>query len=371
MDGFEGPDLNVWVARCLDVPQVRVVSSQVEPLDFPVANMTTSGIFRVSGRAQAGSDSRAFSMIIKVVQSASRWPLISVVPPDLRRVLVDGYPWRTEPEVYRSDVTRCLPDGLRMPQVVAVVDLDEDSAAIWMEDVAEDSAAVWDVRRYRHAAHLLGLFAAHPDLPRIDSMIDGLKPTEGARLFVLGPVRHVFVPALQSIDFWQQPVIAAVIDHELQADLLRMIEELDDLVDELCGLPALPAHGDASPQNLIIEGESFVMIDWGSHGLAPVGHDLAQLLAGRINEGLLRGADLAELVDPCLAGYVDGLRQQGCEVPDLVVRRGFVLSMTIFSSMSALVSDKLDGPDTPALRHLMRGRAEMARFLMDLLSATS
>ena len=62
-------------------------------------------------------------------------------------------PWRTEPLAYRSDLAERLPDGLRMARCLGVFDLDELSAAVWLEKVPAHPA-VWDAERFARAAYL-------------------------------------------------------------------------------------------------------------------------------------------------------------------------------------------------------------------------
>ena len=51
-------------------------------------------------------------------------------------------PWRTEALAYASDLGDRLPDGLSMPRALGVFDLDELSAAIWLEEVDRPAVAV-------------------------------------------------------------------------------------------------------------------------------------------------------------------------------------------------------------------------------------
>ena len=67
-------------------------------------------------------------------------------------------PWKTEAEVYRSDIADRLPDGLTVPRALGVFDLDATSSSIWLEEVPA-RPATWDLPRYERAAYLLGRFS--------------------------------------------------------------------------------------------------------------------------------------------------------------------------------------------------------------------
>ena len=70
-------------------------------------------------------------------------------------------PWEVEPRAYQSELAAALPIGLRMPQTYDVIELDESSAAIWLEDIDIDDIT-WTAVHFRRAAELLGRFAVSP-----------------------------------------------------------------------------------------------------------------------------------------------------------------------------------------------------------------
>ena len=54
---------------------------------------------------------RPFRFFVKQVQAWERPPLFQHVPEEYREMAVAGVPWKTEAEVYRSDLADRLPDG--------------------------------------------------------------------------------------------------------------------------------------------------------------------------------------------------------------------------------------------------------------------
>ncbi|MDQ4490881.1 hypothetical protein RBS60_11815 [Sinomonas sp. ASV486] len=64
-----------------------------------------------------------------------------------------------------------------------------------------------------------------------------------------------------------------------------------------------------------------------------------------------------------------GLDDEDARFPPDVVRRGHVLSMAIFSGLSALAPQELAAGDSPELRARLAHRAGMARALMDAVDA--
>ena len=58
------------------------------------------------------------------------------------------------------------------------------------------------------------------------------------------------------------------------------------------------------------------MIDFGFWGAAPVGFDLQTLLVGDVQIGRRPAATLAEVDETIIPAYVEGLRAEGCDIPE-------------------------------------------------------
>ena len=384
-------------AAALGQRSVELISVGAVQIPFPVFNMTTGGLWRVSGTAitpSAGGQASAagqpgagahprletrlpagFSTVVKLIQSPLLWAGIDQVPPSFRDALTRHYPWHTEADVYASSLAHAMPSGGRLPTVYCIEALDPQRTAIWMEDIPENPAAAWDDARYVRAATLLGRLAGSGAVrdsgPAISTDMDAAR----LRMYLDGFVTQVLVPAIRGEELWKIPAVAAVATAPLMAGLRQLTDRAYELATEIIGLPALPAHGDASPQNLLGGGTApgnadFAVIDWGMYGAACVGFDLSQLLAGRANAGDMNGGQLYHLEPLCLAAYCKGLAESGADVPDSVVRRGHAASMALFTGLTALPSQRLSEPDTPELHAFMAGRVAMAEFILDLLSAT-
>ena len=65
-----------------------------------------------------------------------------------------------------------------------------------------------------------------------------------------------------------------------------------------------------------------MLIDFGYWGAAPVGFDLQCLLVGDVQIGKRSASTLAEVDETIIPAYVEGLRAEGCDIPEAVVRRG-------------------------------------------------
>ena len=274
--------------------------------------------------------------------------------------------WRHEAEVYRADLDDVLPAGLRMP---ARYRLDEHGHRIveWLEDVPVADVP-WDHARFTRAARLLGRLAVR--FTRCGRLPESLLRVPGEVLRLQFLERELFaLPVLAGDALWAHPLVDAVADPRLRADLLRLAERVPAILDTLDGLPQTFVHGDASPQNLLVpatDPDTFVAIDWSLIGPCAVGYDLGQLLVGLIHAGQLDVPALPALHETVLPAYTAGLADEGLRVDADVVRFGVHAALVVRSAFTALPLRRLGGSPTRDDAALVADRARLARHLVDL-----
>jgi hypothetical protein len=361
--------LAAMVAAQLGVDEVEVTTSCAELVAYDLEALTTGGRFWVRGTARHGSTEASYAFFVKLVQSWARSPLFQFVPDGLREHALAMVPWRREPDVYRSDLGRRLPDGLRLPRAFGVHDVDEMSATVWL-GVVDAEPVHWDVRRHAEAARLLGRLAAREDVAPIAEL--GAVP-QPARTYASGRVEHLVVPAVLGDEVWSHPLVAAAFDTDLRDRLRATVGRLPEMLDELDAMPVGTLHGDACTRNLLVERghDGFVLIDFGFWGRGPFGFDLTQLILGEVQMGERPASELPELERVCLDAYVDGMRAEGTEVPERTVGRAHALLALLFTGLSAVPFEHLGEPVTDELLRVARERAAAARFLLDLVDATA
>jgi hypothetical protein len=120
------------VGRCTGRDVDAVLDLSIIEVPYDIQAITTRCRQRVSGTARADGESIPFSIFVKVVQSWSRSAAFQFVPPEQRAAAAAMLPWQVEPLAYETALARALPPGLRMPRAFDVIDLDDDSAAIWL-----------------------------------------------------------------------------------------------------------------------------------------------------------------------------------------------------------------------------------------------
>ncbi|MEJ7748512.1 MAG: hypothetical protein WKF56_04365, partial [Candidatus Limnocylindrales bacterium] len=112
----------------------------------------------------------------------------------------------------------------------------------------------------------------------------------------------------------------------------------------------------------------FVAIDWGLAGVGPVGADVTQLLAGRIESGDLDPAELSSIEAPPLDAYRRGLETEGMHVASADLARCVEAALVLGCVFTALPLERLPAPDSaddPATLEFFGKRGRWCRLLVD------
>ena len=125
------------------------------------------------------------------------------------------------------------------------------------------------------------------------------------------------------------------------------------------------------PQFETISITDIVLIDFGFWGAAPVGFDLQTLLVGDVQIGRRPASTLGEMDEAIIPAYVEGLRAEGCDIPEAVVRRGHAIRSLLMTGLSTVPVDLFERPITDELQRVADDRALIARYCLDRLDATS
>lgn len=356
------------VADLLGVEAVELRSSVAVEFAYDLPAITTAGRYSVSGTAVTGGEARSFDLFVKHVHEWSRSPLFASVPDEIREMARVSVPWRTEAEVYGSDLAEHLPDGLAMPRTLGVQEIDESSYAVWLE-VVPTYDAEWDLARYQQAAHLMGRFAASGQVRAVAASVS--HPFT-IRNYAEGRFKHQVLPMLQDNGIWHHPVVAGAFA-DLRDRMRAAASDVDAITDELLAMPHLAGHGDACPNNLLLtEGhDGFTLIDFGFFTMLPVGFDLGQLLVGDVQIGRRDAGDLVERDAAMLAAYREGLAAEGFDVGEDLLHRAHALHLALFTGLSALPFELLELVPTPHIHRVARERAAIAAFSLDMLDGTA
>jgi hypothetical protein len=306
--------------------------------------------------------------------------MLDLVPPQLRADFLDRFPWRLEIAAYAGPLRDQLPCGMRLPRLYAVEELGPGRAAMWLEDVVQPRDLEWDTARFARAAGLLGRMSARRRYGEVAPILGATtrfaEPAAALHYLIEGRIRNMFVPAIVGDSLWAHPVVGAALavvrDPGLIADLRAWTTRIDRLLSYTDTLPMTYAHGDASPQNLLVpaqDPDGFVLIDFGLDCPLPVGHDLGQLLAGLCHAGTLPADRLPEISSAILAAHADGLAAEGHRATIDQIRGGYLSGLVLRSAFSAIPLERLAEPATDQLVEHWADRLRMTRGLLDLANA--
>jgi Phosphotransferase enzyme family len=344
------------------------------PIAYDWGSPVTAGLWRVEVTSDAEP---ACVLFVKLVRHTRLWPMLGHLPDEASRAeFVSYYPWHYELDIHQAGIESVLPDGMRMPVLHHVTRPDDDHMGLWWEFIRERPGG-WELADYRLAARLLGQLAARR---RAGAEVNKALPevarnrASALRFYTSRRVISGVLPALRAGEIWHHPVLQAALgqaaDPALPADMLALGERLPQLLDMLDELPQTHAHGDASPQNLLLpqdEPGTVAVIDWGFGTLLPVGFDLGQLLVGLAHA---RDTDLSQLpaIDAeIFPAYLDGLASEDYKADPAHVRTGYIGSLAARSALCAIPAEQLSSAapsdDTVAL---FARRIRLTRLMLDL-----
>ncbi|MEM7272461.1 MAG: phosphotransferase [Actinomycetota bacterium] len=359
-DGRPNDETLTAVACAATGSAATVTAWTSEPLGHRVENLTTARLDRVTLILDDGT---TLTVVSKCLRPASAAPTFASIPPEHHQQVLRDLHWLDEPAVYRSGLSAALPEPLRMPALYLVDDTAEDRITIWMEDVAD--VVPWSIDRYRRTAAALGSLAGRWRGPDAAEAF-GLHGRSLQRLFD-GKITHFDLPFHAEDAFWADPHVAAAVDDRHREDVARLADAVPGLLAQLASLPTGVCHGDAAPDNFREPGDGAVVaLDWSYGHVGHIGSDLGQLLVGRFESGVAEVDEIPGIATAILDGYLDGLVAEGSTVTSDEVRAAWATSLAVRSVFSALVLDHRPDLDGDARADLLRRRAAVARFGLDL-----
>jgi len=205
--------------------------------------------------------------------------------------------WRREADVYES---RLLPAGeLRAPRCERVVQRDDGSVALVLEELAGEPATGWPLERFGAAARHLGRWQ--------------------------GSVRAVPDEPWLSRD-WLRAYIERRAGESAAEPLWA---EREELLAALGRVPRTLCHLDFWPRNLFDDGGATVAIDWAFLGIGAIGEDAGNLVPDSVFDGFLPPGRINELHDLVWSEYLAGLRDSGWPGDERDARLGFCVGAAL------------------------------------------
>ncbi len=331
LDSLDQADLTAPVRQATGRPTLEVVDWECSSIHIPF-NWATGGVYRVMGTGRDGDELVRWSMILKVAQYPVRSHIGTVDPTDYNY-------WKREAILYQSGLLDNL-QGLQAARSFGVVERSDTSAWLWLEDVHDPMGSRWPLERYRVAAHHLGQFNgaylhkwAMPDLPCFTR--------DFLRSFMTA-----WAPWMARLpDVRDHPYVTRSCPATLLKRILGLWSEKEHMLTALDRLPRTFCHLDAFPRNLLVRTgpggvEETVAVDWAFTGIAPIGADLAPMVAASVWFFDAAPDQMAEIDSLVFDGYVEGLRAAGWHGDTRVIRFGYVASAALRYGLFALLSTR-------------------------------
>ena len=284
---------------------------------------------RVAGRTVVGYDAfQAGRQVARVrgtavLDGARRtWSLVekTTAPPGAASPYLRSLAERELAAYASEELTHAVP-GFTAPRLHAHEVGGDGTITLLLEDVGSQDP--WSLDDVLLAARHLGRLAGRwlDQVPTYPWLFEGwarhhsqLPALDAGRRLVRD---HLASPPVELVDV-------------TYADARVVLDHQDRLHRALHLLPQTLCHHDAVRSNLFARrgdvGPVTVAIDWELVGPGAVGVDLASLLFGSVRRGDLSVDVLAELVEPAVDSYVDGMGDVQRPVPRAEVRRGLRLA---------------------------------------------
>ncbi len=183
---------------------VDVASWTVTPSSHLVENMTTDSLDHVTVTLADGNVDRAFA---KTIHPASASPLFEFIPPEHHAIVLEQLNWLDEPRVYGCGLESDMPEGIRLPKLLAIDRACDDRLVLWLEEV-DDEGGPWNLERYRRSARGLGRMTGRWPEARVERNL-GLGRRSLHYLFY-GKMMNVDLPLLADDATWGDPAVREV-----------------------------------------------------------------------------------------------------------------------------------------------------------------
>ena len=236
-----------------DPAETEVLDSRADEVDYDLPAITTAGRYWVRGRRGAAAATSAFRLFVKHVQSWSRHPFFQLVPPEHREQAAASVPWRTEARrLPLGPRASDCPRACRMPRALGVFDLDEQSNAVWLEVVPVVDRE-WDLRPLRARRRVSSArFATDPRVMETSGEIGHDMTIHNYLEGRLSPAGAAAAPGRR--DSGSTPWSPARSTTSCTAGCSRPPTRRRRTPRSSRGMPHVAAHGDACPNNLLVDG---------------------------------------------------------------------------------------------------------------------
>lgn len=308
------------VRAILSNKAAQIESWKINQIGGGAGNPVSVGIYRVQGITRIDESEKAWSVILKVMQTPEN---IGLKDMGGGEDPTHWNYWKRELLVYRSGILDNLPEGLAAPACYAVEELPGNVARLWLEEIQDEYNGAWTLERYSLTARHLG---------RLNSMRPG-KRTFPEYPWLGRDINLQWLQNWSDTPFpWDHPLSLSRYPEPETNPFIQLLRQNERFLQKLSALPVSLSHGDSYPTNFMSRvdatgSEQTVALDWALLGLQPLGYDLGQLVFGAINN--LPDIPKEEIITNLFGSYIHGLRDEGCNLDAELVRYSFAVSAAL------------------------------------------
>ena len=311
-------------------------SKTVEVINWDYKQLHSSGgewtaIYRFTGEGRDKNRTISWSLILKTLRFKGRSTDISAW----------NY-YRREVDAYRSGWFDDLPGGLVTPRSFGIIEHQEGTCWLWLEDITDDIGPHWPLELYsvvaRHLGRFNGTYLVNQPLPSWPWLSSGWLR---AMVTQCAPMMTTLYDSLE------QPMVRRYLPGDTSDKYFRIWEDRNLFLDALDHLPQTICHLDAYHRNLFarktVEGDDqTVAVDWAFTGWGAIGEELVPLVQAGLGFFELDLNQAQELEEIVFEGYLKGLRDAGwCGDPRLV-RLGYSTASLRYMYISGVLALILD-----------------------------
>jgi hypothetical protein len=303
--------------------QSALNSDTVEVLDWDCKQVhggagTGNAIYRFTGQGRDREQKMSWSLILKTAYPEG----------DNTHISAWNY-YKREAEAYQSGWLDDLPGGLAAPRCFGVIERQDGSCWIWLEDVTDEIGSPWPLEHYGLVAHHLGQFNGA-------YLVD--RPLPPWPWLSSKWLRQVIESSASAIPLLRDSLDHALIRRRMPGDAgdryFRLWEQRGVYFDALDRLPQVLCHLDVFRRNLFSRRTAggdpqTVAIDWAFAGRGALGEELVPLILGSVmffEVGLDQAQALEEIA---FKSYLEGLRDAGWRGDPRQARLGYAAAASL------------------------------------------
>lgn len=318
LQAFDSAALTGFVRQSLHSETLEVDNWHAQSL-HNATGIATGGVYRVAGIGQEQEQQREWSLILKVIRLT---PTGRIAGEDMAHALY----WKREALAYESGLLADLPEGLRVPRCFGVVERDDETLWLWLEDVRDGYGWQWSLEQYartaRHLGYFNGVYLTSRPLPMYPWLTGDGSPRGVLDAYV--GLREV----VQNQNVWRHPLLHSAFPVPVTDRLVRLWDDRGRLLDVFERLPQTLCHLDAWRGNLFAPGgedgrERIVLLDWAYIGRGAIGTDAGDLAGASYGMLGVEECEPRVFSDEVFENYLHGLREAGWQGDQRTVRFAF------------------------------------------------